>query len=522
MRSTVCLLVLVAGIAAAQTFPTDDPIIKRIYAEAMDSSQLPTLAHELFDRIGPRLVGTPQMSKASVWAIAKYRSWGIDAKTEQYGTWRGWERGYTHIDLLEPRIRTLEGTMLAFSPGTRKGGITAPVIILGDTPDSASFQRWLPHVRGRIVLLSQPQPTGRPDKDWEEFATKQSFDSLKALRERIKENWEHRLKATAIKADSLPLVLEREGAAAVITSLWSTGWGVYRVFDTRATRIPAVTMSLEDYNLLYRLAEAGDNPVVRIEAESKSSEPVPVSNTIGTLPGTMNPAEYVMLSAHFDSWDGSSGATDNGTGTLVMMEAMRILKKYYPSPRRTILIAHWASEEEGLNGSRAFVKDHPEIVAKLQALFNQDNGTGRVARMSAAGLINAGEHLGRWLSRIPREITEDIKVDLPGMPAGGGSDNASFDAAGAPGFGLGSLNWDYFAYTWHTNRDTYDKLVFDDLKDNVVLVACLAYLASEDPQFISRERRSMPVDTATGKERPWPQERDPQRAGGMRDMKPGQ
>ena len=224
-----------------------------------------------------------------------------------------------------------------------------------------------------------------------------------------------------------------------------------------------------------------------------------------------------MLSAHFDSWDGSSGATDNGTGSLIMMEAMRILKKCYPSPRRTVMAGHWGSEEQGLNGSRAFVLDHPEIVEKLQALFNQDNGTGRVTSMSASGFVNAGEHLARWLSRIPREVTQNIKVDFPGMPGGGGTDNASFVTAGAPGFGLGSLNWDYFSYTWHTNRDTYDKLVFDDLRNNVVLAACLVYLASEDPSFITRERRLMPDDKKTGKPGEWPARRDPERAGGMKD-----
>jgi len=204
------------------------------------------------------------------------------------------------------------------------------------------------------------------------------------------------------------------------------------------------------------------------------------------------------------------------------MEAMRILKKVCPVPQRTILAGHWASEEQGLNGSRAFVIDHPGIVEHTQALFNQDNGTGRVQQMSGAGLLNAGEHLARWLSRVPVEVTRDLKVGFPGMPAGGGSDNASFAAAGAPGFGLGSLNWNYFAYTWHTNRDTYDKLVFDDLKGNVVLVACLAYLASEDPQFVARERRTLPMDKATGKPGEWPAVKEPEREGKVKNTRPVQ
>jgi hypothetical protein len=507
------LLAAAAAIAKTQTFPVDDPVMKNLYAEAMDSTQLPQLAHELLDVIGPRLTGSPGMIRAHTWALEKCRAWGIEAKNEQYGTWRGWERGTTHVDLLSPRVRSLEGTMLAWSPGTKRGGITGELIILADTPDSAAFQRWLPSVRGKFVLLSMPQPTGRPDKNWEEFATRESFDSLKALREQIHKNWDHRRKVTGINGDSLHLVIEQAGAAGILTSEWSTGWGVYRVFGTRTQKIPALALSLEDYNLLYRLTVYGDRPAIRVEAESRSLGPMPAYNTLATIKGSEKPDEYVILSAHFDSWDASSGATDNGTGTLIMMEAMRILRKFYPAPKRTIMVGLWGSEEQGLNGSSAFVKDHPDIVANMQALFNQDNGTGRITSMGAAGLLNGSEHIARWLSRTPTEVSRDITVSFPGMPGGGGTDNASFTTMGAPGFGMGGTNWDYFAYTWHTNRDTYDKLVFDNLKNNALLVACLAYLASEDLQHVSRERRVMPIDKKTGMPAEWPKPIEPNRLG---------
>jgi carboxypeptidase Q len=515
VKTPVALLFVLHALASAQTFPVEDPVIKRIWAEAMDSSQLPTLAHHLLDVIGPRLVGTPQMVKANTWAVDQYRRWGIEATNEQYGTWRGWERGISRIDLMQPRVRTLEGTMLAWSPATKKGGVTAPLLILADNADSTAFIRWLPSVRGKFVLISQPQPTGRPDKNWEEFATKESFDSLKAVRDRIKFNWERRVKVSGVRSDTLQLILEQAGAAGVITCEWSSGWGVYRIFGTITEKIPAVTLSLEDYNLLFRLVEHGDNPLVRIETESKKLDPMPAYNTLGTMRGAGLPRQYIMLSAHLDSWDGASGTTDNGTGTLIMMESMRVLRKCYPLPRRTILAGHWGSEEQGLNGSRAFVKDHPEIADSLQVLFNQDNGTGRITSMSGGGLVNVTGNVARWLSRIPVEVTQNIKMNYPGGPAGGGTDNASFAGAGVPGLGVGSLNWDYFSYTWHTNRDTYDKLVFDELKNNVVLVACLAYLASEDPEFLSRERRVLPPDKQTGKPGEWPKLQDPERRGGL-------
>jgi len=507
-------LAVVSSLLVAQSFPTDDPIIKSIWKEAMDSSKLQLLAHELLDNIGPRLVGTPQMQKAHDWVVKTYGSWGIEAKNEQYGQWLGWERGITHIDLLEPRVRTLEGTMLAWSPGTKKGGVTTGIVILPDMTDSLAYQKWLPSVKGKFVLISQPQPTGRPDKNWEEFGTKPAFDSLKALRLRITNNWDQRIKKIGFKPDTLANILENAGAAGVITSRWSSGWGVNKIFGTKAKKAPVLDISLEDYNLLYRLAENGKNPIVRVVAESKFQGAVGAFNSIGMIRGTEKPDEYVILSAHFDSWDAGSGATDNGSGTILMMEAMRVLKKYYPRPKRTILVGHWGSEEQGLNGSEAFVKDHPEIVENLQVLFNQDNGTGRIVSISGQGFLRAGEFLARWLSYIPREVTGNFaRIDFPGIPFGGGSDHAPFVASGAPGIGLGSLPWDYFLYTWHTNRDTYDKLVFDDLKNNVVLTASLVYLASEDPERMPREKRILPTDEKTGTPRPWPKTGEPERSG---------
>src|SRR5690606_601011 len=128
---------------------------------------------------------------------------------------------------------------------------------------------------------------------------------------------------------------------------------------------------------LYRMIEHGDKPEIKVVAESKEHGVVPTFNTIAEIKGTEKPEEYVVLSAHFDSWDGGSGATDNGTGTIAMMEAVRILKKVYPNPKRTIIVGLWGSEEQGLNGSRAYVQDNPEIVKNIQAVFNQDSGTGR-------------------------------------------------------------------------------------------------------------------------------------------------
>ncbi|MEY4049420.1 MAG: hypothetical protein RL262_254 [Bacteroidota bacterium] len=479
-------------------------VVEKIVQEENSHSQLQTLAHELFDKIGPRLVGTPQMQKANDWAVDKYTGWGIAARNEKWGEWKGWERGITHIDMLSPRVKSLEGTQLSWSPSTKGKAVKAEIVIIPDLQDSLAFQDWLPTVKGKFVMISMQQPTGRPDDNWQQFATKESFDKLKKERSEQTDAWRKRLSKTGYSSRMLPIILEKAGAAGVLTSNWSSGFGVDKIFNAYTSKIPTVDIALEDYGTLYRLVESGDNPIISIETASKDLGMVPSFNTIAEMKGTEKPDEYVMLSAHFDSWDGAQGATDNGTGTLTMMEAMRILKLVYPNPKRTILVGHWGSEEQGLNGSRSFVEDHPEIISKLQALFNQDNGTGRIVNISGQGFQHAGEFLTRWLAAAPNNIKDSIKTTFPGTPGGGGSDFASFVAVGAPGFSLGALNWSYFNYTWHTNRDTYDKVIFDDLRSNAILTAIMVYMACEDNETFPRDKADMGTDKRTGQPVQWP------------------
>ncbi|MEO8451244.1 MAG: M20/M25/M40 family metallo-hydrolase, partial [Gemmatimonadota bacterium] len=547
------------------TFPTNDPTLVRIWQLGMDSSHVKRLAQALFDSIGPRLTGSPGFTAAADWAVQTYKSWGVEARKEPYGTWRGWRRGVSHIDLVEPRARSLEGTMLAWSPGTKGKAVRAEAIVLPKFPDSTAFVRWLPAAKGKIVLVSPAWPTCRPSEDWLKWGTPESnarIDTAVALMQR---DWavitgpDGRPDSTklfrgtgysvALGTGSLGTRLEQAGAVGVVSSRTKLsgfanpfgdavggggprgpgaagrtqgpagargggpaaslaaaletqragngtgGWGVTEIFETYNTIAPAVTLSCEDYGLVFRLAENNQKPVLSLDLDAQLLGEQPAFNVIGTIEGTEKPNEYVMLSAHFDSWDGGSGATDNGTGTLMAMEAMRILKAAYPSPKRTILVGDWASEEQGLNGSRAFTEDHPEVMKGLQALFNQDNGTGRVQSISGAGLSDMGRHLKVWYGRLPSFYTDSLSPNVVSwtfndVPTGnpGGTDGAVFACYGTPSFGMGAVPWSYGSYTWHTGRDTYDKVVFDDLKHNATLVAMLAYLASEDPEFIAREK----------------------------------
>ncbi len=490
--------------------------IDQVMKETYEASQLETLAYELLDEIGPRLVGTPEMQQAHDWAVAKFKTWGISASNEKYGEWRAWQRGITHVDMISPRIKSIEATQLAWSPSTKKNGITAEVILLPENiKDSLSFEAWMKNVKGKLVMISMPEATGRPDYNWEEFATPESFEKMKADREAQTKAWNDNYKRSGYTSRTVAAALEKAGAAGILQSYWSKGFGANKIFGANTKEIPTIDVSLEDYGMLYRLAKNGKKPTLKIVSESKDLGVAPTFNTIARIEGTEKPEEYIILSAHFDSWDGSSGATDNATGTITMMEVARILKKYYPNPKRTIIVGLWGGEEQGLNGSRAYVHDNPAIVDNLQALFNQDNGTGRVVSLSGQGFLHAYDYLGRWLHPVPASIKKHIETTFPGTPSRGGSDFASFLAAGAPAFSMSSLHWSYGSYTWHTNKDTYDKIVFDDVKNNVALIAIMAYMASEDPERSSREKSVLPVNSRTGEPMEWPTPRDGNRRGGL-------
>ncbi|HSW30393.1 MAG TPA: M20/M25/M40 family metallo-hydrolase [Longimicrobiales bacterium] len=503
-------LALAATVAArpagAQTLATEDPVLRQIWDHAMNRSQMERMMQVLLDSIGPRLTGSPEAVRAQEWVVSQLKGWGIQAERKQYGTWEGWDRGTSHIDLVAPRVRSLEGRMLAWSPGTGGKPVEGGVVPLPTMKGIADFEAFLPQVKGKFVMIAFPQPTCRTNAQWEQFGAPGSFDRMSKARQTAEQAWNASIQSTGLTNREIAKRLEAAGAAGIATSVWAGGFGTTRVFNSYTRQVPTFELGCEDYGLVYRLAANNQGPRLRFTGEAKNLGEVPVHNVIGTIPGTQLPNEYVLLSAHLDALDGGSGATDNATGSVLMMEAMRILKQVYPNPKRTIIIGLWDSEEQGLNGSHAFVEDNPTIIQGLQAAFNQDNGTGRIVNLSASGFVDAGASLARWLAKAPSEVTQGINLNVLGSPSGGGSDHASFICAGAPGFSLGALSWGYSDHTWHTQRDTYDKLVFDDLRNNAVLVASLVYLASEDPERVGRTKRTVfPVNPQTGQQGSWPE-----------------
>lgn len=479
------------------TAPTD-PIIKAMWTEGMEHGQVMTLAQVLLDSIGPRLNNSDRFDMGQHWLIDTYKSWGIPAKQEQYGTWKKWVRGPTHMDLISPRVRTLEAIQLGWSPSTGNGWIEGEVALIPPKTTPEAFAKWLPTVKGKFLLGSGLNPSCRSNAQIAEYGT----EATKArLRKEAADN----------RADYADRFLQggnryswpkQAGVAAVLTTTFSGYPGIDKIFGSPQQEVPTLDISCEDYGLLYRLAENGQSPKVRLSAQSQDLGEQPVHNVIARIEGSEKPSEYIVFSAHYDSWDGASGGTDNGTGTLTMLEAARILKKIYPNPKRTIIIGHWGGEEQGLNGSRGFVEDHPEIVANVHAGFNQDNGTGRITSVSPGPFVEGTDALVRYLQALPSEVTAQIRMFGVGGPAMGGTDHAAFQCFKSPVYGLGALDWDYGGTTWHTNRDTYDKLIAEDLQSNATLVAMLAYMADQDPKLLSHE--VAPYRGRDGAEAPWP------------------
>ncbi|HKS07663.1 MAG TPA: M20/M25/M40 family metallo-hydrolase [Gemmatimonadaceae bacterium] len=508
IASALALLPLAAH---AQAFRTSDSVIKKMWQLGIEQSQTERLAQVLIDSIGPRLSGTQGFASAVEWLEKTYQGWGVTARRERYGTWRGWRAGPTHMDLIAPRTQTLDVELLAWSVGTNGRPVEGEVVAIPDLADDAAARQWLGTIRGKFVLISAPETMCRAPQELERNARATTVANINTQRAAAQQLSSRRIRslapATATPQQVQGIVfarLDSAGVAGLLSSNWSAGWGVNKIFGAQSNVVPSIDVSCEDYGLLHRMASNNWKPRVRLNAESQAAaDEVPMFNVVAELKGTELPNEYVLLSAHLDSWHGATGATDNGTGTLTMLEAMRILKAAYPRPKRTILVGHWGGEEQGTIGSLAFGEDHPEVINGLQVAFNQDNGTWRAEMIEAQGFAKAGGNLARWVSQLPNEISDSLRISVPGNMANTGSDHSSFVCRPAPAFRLQSSYPEYRQYTWHTNRDTYDKIVFDDLKQNATLAAMMAYAASEDPEKVPRDRSVLPAGP-NGQARAWP------------------
>ena len=520
-RSAVALILIVSLTCLsvlAQNGNSD--MLGRIRKEAMERSQIMKTMHMLTDVYGPRLTGSPNHKNAAEWAIKQMTSWGLEnghLEPWDFGH-PGWlnERLTAHI--ISPVKDSLVCEVLAWTPST-KGTVTAKAvqIFLPDRPSQDQlnlfFNGQKSRVRSHIVFVGKhtivPINLNPPAKRTSDEQAQERFGPnarpfafpTPSPTPTPDPNAPKPLTNAQI-AEQLDLFLRDNGAVVRVNDA-GREFRQIRAFNNRTfdvtKAIPTVVMSNEDYGRITRiLADGTDvtlefNIVNHVYPEGTTSY-----NTVAEIPGSDKANEVIMLGGHLDSWHAATGATDNAIGCAIMMEAARILKTLGVKPRRTIRVALWSGEEEGLLGSIAYVKEHfgsfenPKPgYEKFGGYFNIDSGTGRVR---GAGVFGPPE-----AANILREILAPFKDDgVVGAVASnsrrlGGSDNTSFSQAGLPGIGMGQDPIEYGTNTWHTNLDTYERILEDDVKKDAMVVAWSVYqLAMSDTLLPRFARQDMP------------------------------
>jgi len=366
----------------------------------------------------------------------------------------------------------------------------------------ADLDQYKGKLKGAIVLVGAPGDLVPPE---DPLLT--PFDRMQVPLNVPKSRIENRNLDELLKlVRAMRSFFDAEGAVAVLIApdKW---YGLFNMSTVSRNyqegKVPTASVTRENFALLTRLIAGGPAEVEVNIQNAFTDKPVETYNTVAEIRGSENPDEVVIVGGHLDSWDLGTGATDNGTGSTAVLEAARALQKLNVKPKRTIRFILFTGEEQGLNGSSSFAADHPEVLKGLDVVFNQDSGTGRITNVSMQGFTEAASLFRRWFSQMPSQVRTELTLTDPGTP-GGGSDEMAFVCRGVPAFSLDSKRWNYEAYTWHTNRDTFDKLVFDELSFNARVIALLAYLAAEDPRTVPREPRVTANDPATGKPKPWP------------------
>jgi len=492
----------------------------KIRKEGMDNSQIMRTMHFLTDVYGPRLTGSPNLKAAGEWAIKQMTGWGFEnghLEPWDFGH-PGWMNERFSGFINSPVKDTLTCEVLAWTPGTN-GPVTAKAhqLILPEKPTQEELTTYLnsqkDKVNSKIVLAGKaqvvpvtinPSPRRQEDKQAKERYDPNNPNAGQGRggpRRQPEQPEPGKLTARQID-EQLDQFLIASGALIRVNDAGREHRQI-RAFNNRtfdaAKAFPTVVMSNEDYGRITRILADGTpvelefNIVNHWYPEGKTAY-----NTIAEIAGTDKKDEVVMLGGHLDSWHSATGATDNAIGCAVMMEAARILKAIGIKPRRTIRVALWSGEEQGLLGSQAYVKEHfgtfeepkPEY-SGLVGYFNVDSGTGRVRGASVFGPVEAAAVVRQALA--PFEDLGVMGAIASKSRALGGTDSTSFSQAGLPGIGLGQDPIEYNSATWHTNLDSYERIIEDDAKKSAVAVAAALYqLAMRDELLPRFSKDAMP------------------------------
>ncbi len=477
---------------AAQTETVDLEMIHQIKQEGLKNSQVMETAFYLTDVNGPRLSGSTGLKTAYAWTKKKLEEWGLtNVAIEPWGEFgKGWETRKCYVAMTAPYYQAIIATPKAWTPGTN--GLVKGKPMYVKLNSETDFDQYKGKVKGKIVVMPMSNTLKTTfEADASRYKEEQLTELAKYPDGSTGSTWtperiaEYRAKAAL--RNKLAEFLLNEGALAILGSRGGSHGTLFTSngasYEPKAKAVlPELEMAPEYCARLIRLLEAGIEVEVEMDIQTQFIEDdLKGYNVIAEIPGTDKTlkSELVMLGAHLDSWHAGTGATDNAAGCAVMMEAVRILKAIGAQPKRTIRIALWGSEEQGLYGSKNYVKNHfgdPETMVlkpdhqKLAGYFNVDNGTGKIRGVYLQENDAVYPIFEKWL-----EPFHNMGAHTLTDRNTGGTDHLSFDGVGLPGFQFIQDEIDYDTRTHHTNMDTYDRLQKDDLMQASVIVASFVY-----------------------------------------------
>ena len=478
------VMLIIASPLAAQSVDTTGA--GALIDQATKRSEVMQNLKYLSDVIGPRLSGSTAMRRANQWTASRFKAYGLITRLEPYLFGVTWERGPALLRLTAPFSRSITAHSWAWTEGTGGRTMAGPVVLTDlSTPESLAVYR--DKVKGAWVLPRAPYPMWNPDGP--EKTPEDSIrlaDQLKFRASPFADTSAAAVQARRQFQIDLPHVLKAAGAlGTLVDGAKEHGLMTMSGSPNRLAPLPNLVIANEDYALLARLIQGGVVPRLEGRVENRLGQtPVQQWNTVAEIPGTEKAGQVVILGAHLDSWDLGTGVTDNGTGSMVVLEAARVIAKSGLKPKRTIRFILFSGEEQGLLGSRAYAARHEAQADSIQAVLVLDNGTGAITGQALQGRRDLE---GLWRQLLAPVATLD--ADSVRDASKSGTDHLSFLPYGVPGFNFDQLRRGY-DHTHHSQTDTYDKAVAGDLKQAAAVMAVTAWELANLPELLPRGPKS--------------------------------
>jgi carboxypeptidase Q len=464
--------------------PKTDPVAetdKKIFEQVKgDGEQLKADLTYLTTQIGPRLTGSPQLDRASRWTQEQFKALGLEnAHLESWSIANSWTRGPASGRIISPALHELTLAGAGWSPATN--GTVKGELIGVDAEKPEDLEKYKGKLGGKIVVVTRPREMEPPTNP---ILTPFGQSALPVNHPKREGNFDNR--AYMQMRMALTKMMTEEKALAMLNGSEKM-FGLMNMStasrDYQPAAFPSAYLEREDYLQLWRLLDAGTPVQLELNVQGAfSGKPVEVYNTVAEIRGTEKPDEAVIIGAHLDSWDLGTGANDNGTGSMAVLEAARALQKLGVKPKRTIRFVLFTGEEQGLNGSKAYVQAHKDELAKISGVLVHDTGTGKVLTIGLMGNYNVRETIDRVLY----PMAEPLGIMEPSLRSEGGSDHVPFDTAGVPGFWCVQEVADYDKMH-HSQADVLDHVRWDDLTEGAQVLAVFAYNVAELPGMLPRK-----------------------------------